>query len=92
MQKRDRRWADPHRDLHGFERIFSHTTTISALQYIQYYKARDCTYGEKSSPQNCKALQNERFFRKTSKETTARLTPAVVFWCSIAEKDPVWSV
>jgi len=46
---------------------------------------------EKSSLQNCEALQSERFLHKTREKTTVRLTPTVVFCCSIGEKDPFWS-
>jgi len=61
-------------------------------KYIQYFSGSESPCEEKSSPQNCEALQNERFFLKTSEKNTARLTPAVIFWCGIVEKDPVWSV
>jgi hypothetical protein len=47
---------------------------------------------KKSSLQNCEALQSERFFCKTSKNTVVRLTPTMVFLRSIAGKDPIWSV
>jgi hypothetical protein len=47
---------------------------------------------EKSSIQNCEALQIEGFLPKTRKIATARLAPAVAILRSIGEKDPVWSV
>jgi hypothetical protein len=39
-----------------------------------------------------KHSQNRDFSARQDKQTTARLTPAVVFWCSIAGKDPFGSV
>ena len=35
--KKERLWADSHRDLHGFERIFFPAENPSFLKYIQYF-------------------------------------------------------
>ena len=53
------------RDLHGFERIFSSAGSFSPLKYIRYSFSLKTSCKQKSSIQNCKALQSERFFCKT---------------------------
>jgi len=63
--------------LYGFERIFFPTRNPSSLKYIQYFLVLWMSCEKKSLIQNCEALQSERFFCKTKKESTARLTPAV---------------
>ena len=62
------------------------------LKYTKYFRAQRNCCKKKSDIQNCKALQRERFFCKTMKKSTARLSPAVDFLCSIAGKDTLWSV
>ncbi|MBQ9843016.1 MAG: hypothetical protein IJO31_02585, partial [Oscillospiraceae bacterium] len=56
-------------------------------KYIQYFRVRCLPCEKKSFPQNCEALQSERFYSKTREKTMARLTPAMVFLRSIAGKD-----
>ena len=45
-----------------------------------------CHCEEKSSIQNCKALQSERFFLKAIQKATARLMPAVAFYAVLGKK------
>ena len=77
-------WADSYRDLYGFERIFFHIATISALKYIQYFCGLRLRLGRKIFPSKLQSTPKRGVFCKTNKETTARLmicTPKVRhFW------------
>jgi len=79
VQDSKRVQAASHRDLHGFEGIFYLTETPIVFEIQQSISSFSrCSCEKKSCLQNWKALQKERFFRKTMKKPW-RLTPTMAF-------------
>ena len=55
-------WADSYRDLYGFERIFFHIATISALKYIQYFCGLRLRLGRKIFPSKLQSTPKRGVF------------------------------
>ena len=88
--KNGRHWTTSHRDLHGFERIFFPTATISALKYIQYFGGLRLHLRRKIFPSKLRSTPKREIFLQDKIKNHGKADACRGFLMQYCGKRSVW--